>query len=145
MFKYQPLPPFIRGAGGIFRDVLHSSEIRYRVDSVLSETLKHFKSSLPSDEHLDLKTIDSIDKIFSLSVFFSDKNKTDVIEAYCESHLRYHPKSDDIILEILKLDKKKYAYLPNYWLYFKEKLKAFSGDRFAKLYEIVESRTDDEF
>jgi hypothetical protein len=29
MFKYQPLPPFIRGAGGIFRDVLHSSEIRY--------------------------------------------------------------------------------------------------------------------
>jgi hypothetical protein len=32
MFKYQPLPPFIRGAGGIFRDVLHSSEIRYSDD-----------------------------------------------------------------------------------------------------------------
>jgi hypothetical protein len=35
MFKYQPLPPFIRGAGGIFRDVLHSSEIRYSDDRLV--------------------------------------------------------------------------------------------------------------
>jgi hypothetical protein len=116
-----------------------------RVDSLLLEILECFKPNLPSGGHLGPKTTDSIEKILRISDFFSEKNKTDIIEAYCDSDFRNHPKSDDVILEILKLDCEKYAYLPNYWFYFKENIKTFSGDRFEKLYEIVENRTNDEF